>query len=497
VLQATGRSEYTPRNAVQQQAPGLLRGGPAAEVPRYQWQWSFGKETHMHPSAKTFTRAALVQRATLLAAGVGSALWLGGCGLSTAERAAPAAGQDPTKLRASLSLWDRSEPTYGDFFKAWLPPFKAKYPHLEVEYVAHGEGNWEKLVTAIAGGTPPDVVITNSWRPRYHAEQKQSMSLDPFIKAARFDAQDFLQGIYKAMNWGGQQYAVPQYVNTNLLYYNRDLFQRVGVPVPKDDWTHDQFLDAARRLTRGGPPVAETWGVQTGWSGVFVRTASLLWGHGAQFTDPKDPNVFTWTAPENVTAFQWVHEIPWKLHYGPVSDADRGGVAEADAFFSVGKVVMYLEGAHQLVTWKTRAQVDWDVAALPKGPGGRGERGAVDGYIIPVGVKSPDASWALLEGITSGEANRLRSDIAGLPPARKSQLDHWAQSIPGKNIKSGLPTDNVRPDPSALLPKAAELSAALGPIWTALFTRNEIGVMDALKQAREATAGILGPSGVR
>jgi hypothetical protein len=114
----------------------------------------------------------------------------------------------------------------------------------------------------------------------------------------------------------------------------------------------------------------------------------------------------------------------------------------------------------------------------------------MDGYLIPTGVKTPDASWQLVEAITDRDANKLRSDVVNLAPARKSQWEHWAQSLPGKNLKSGVPTDSVRPDPGSYF--HPDVPRAVNPIWAALFDRNELSVADALKQAKEATAGVVG-----
>jgi ABC-type glycerol-3-phosphate transport system substrate-binding protein len=161
-----------------------------------------------------------------------------------------------------------------------------------------------------------------------------------------------------------------------------------------------------------------------------------------------------------------------------------------EAFFTRGNIAMMLEGGHWIAEWKEKAQVDWDVAALPKGPAGRGERGAMDAYLIPAGAQAPDASWQLVEAITDKEANRMRSEMVNLPPARKSQWQHWAQSLRGINLKSGIPTDSVRPDPGSYF--HPEVPGVVNPIWAKLFDRNEISVADALKQARDLTAGVVG-----
>lgn len=406
---------------------------------------------------------------------------------------APGIGAPPV----TLSLWDRLEPLYPEFIEAWLPGFRAKYPNATVEFVPAGEGAIDKFTAALAGGTPPDVALVNSSRHRYHAEQKHAQPLDAFIKAAGFDSRDFLQGIYRGMNWGGQQTSIPQYVNTNMLYYNREHFKRAGLAAPKDDWTPDQLVAAATKLTRGPLPVRDTWGLSVDPASVTVRAGSLLWARGARFTDPKNPDVFAWTAPPNVAAFQWLHDLTWKQRVNAATDDDRRGDAHDVAFFSSGSVSMYLEGAARLATWKEKAQTDWDVAALPRGSAGRGERGALDGYLMPVGVKNPDAAWGLIQSLTDGESNRLRAELVGLPPVRKSQLERWAQAFPGHNIKIGLPTDQVQPDPAAVWPRGRELGAPLGQVWSALFIKNELSVQDALKKANDVVAGLLGPSAVR
>jgi hypothetical protein len=64
------------------------------------------------------------------------------------------------------------------------------------------------------------------------------------------------------------------------------------------------------------------------------------------------------------------------------SNDDRGGLNQDDAFLTAGSVAMIVEGTHKIASWRDRPG-DWDVAGLPKGPGGRGERLSMDGYAIP------------------------------------------------------------------------------------------------------------------
>ena len=441
------------------------------------------------------------RRVCVGAAGIASAGGSVASGLDvpSGQRASPGGRTTP----ATVTLWDGGSESYKRFLDAWLPGFQAEYPQVTLDQVPRPPDFAEKLIAAIAAGTPPDVVaVFGSWYRRLQ-EDKQVVPLDGFIKTSRLDVQDFLQGVYKWMKWQGQQVGIPQYVNTNTVYYNRERFKQAGVPFPTDDWTADQFLETARRLTRGPLPQREVWGLYLPWGSIALRADSLLWGQCGSYNPPDDPNVFTFTTPQNVKAFQWLHDLAWRHRVGAVTADEMGGsggyvlAGGRDPFFRTGTVAMLVDGTHLLATYKTTAQTDWDVAALPKGPCGRGEYASVDGYVIPKGAKAPEAAWAVIQGLTGKEANRLRSEFLGLVPARKSQMDHWATTIPGKSLKSAVASDAARPDSSALWPRPTDVVAALTPVWEALFVRNERTVPDALKQMQDAIVGVLGPAAVR
>lgn len=396
----------------------------------------------------------------------------------------------------SLTLWDRDEPGYPPFMDAWLPQFNQKYSgKIQLEWQPRPSSWGEKLTAAIIAGTPPDAAAVFGTWFRSLQEAKQVTALDKYIKATNFDNGDFVPGIYKAMNIQGTQVGVPQYVNTNALYYNKETFKKVGVANPPENWTQEQFLDTATKLTRGPLDKRDVWGLSLGTGSITDRVISLCWGAGAQYNDPKNPDLFAFNTPQNIKALQWVHDLIWKLRLVARNNDDRGGVGQDDALHTAGKVAMVIDGTHKIPEWRDKYQSDWDVAMLPKGSGGRGERLSMDGYIIPVGAKKSDASWTVIQEITSKEANKMRAEINGFVPARKSQFDTWAKSLPGKNLKFAAVTDEAKVDPGSTWPKAKDLTDAINPTWKKAFIDNQIGLPDAVKQMQDAAVGILGPQG--
>ena len=72
------------------------------------------------------------------------------------------------------------------------------------------------------------------------------------MKAGSFDSQSFDAAIFKAMSRNGKQFALPYDFGPLLQYYNKDMFEKEGLPLPKPGWTEDDFNKAAKALTKDG-----------------------------------------------------------------------------------------------------------------------------------------------------------------------------------------------------------------------------------------------------
>ena len=240
------------------------------------------------------------------------------------------------------------------------------------------------------------------------------------------------------------------------------------------------------------------WGLTSSgaWSNPLV-TIPLVWARSGDLNDPKDPNVFTLSRPENVAAFQWVHDLRWKERLAAGTNEERGGVNGFDAIFTTGSAAMHVGTTAGLGAWKDRAQTNWDIVALPSGPCGRGEQASVDGYAIPAGTKTPDASWVAVHGLTDRDSNKLMAQTTALCPGRKSQFGAWVDTIPGRGLRRALPTEATRPSPDALWPKAADVSQVVNTQLARYFDENSISLQGMLQQLAAGVSGVLGAGAVR
>lgn len=59
----------------------------------------------------------------------------------------------------------------------------------------------------------------------------------------------------------GKYISMPLYGDARTIFYNKAIFDEAGVEYPEESWTHEEFIEAARKLTGtyGGKPGLRLW----------------------------------------------------------------------------------------------------------------------------------------------------------------------------------------------------------------------------------------------
>lgn len=132
-------------------------------------------------------------------------------------------------------------------------PIKKKYPNVTIERItpAATTTNEEVLSTHV-----PDIIYSSSSSHQRIIRTGAYEDLRELIKRHHFDESrikpilyDYIKDITK--DKGGEIYAIPFNSNQHILYYNKDIFDKFGVPYPTEkQLTWDEVLDIAAKLTR-------------------------------------------------------------------------------------------------------------------------------------------------------------------------------------------------------------------------------------------------------
>jgi multiple sugar transport system substrate-binding protein len=150
--------------------------------------------------------------------------------------AAPALIGCTSKAGAPLRFWAMGRE--GEVVGELLHGFTHEHPGIKIQVEqlpwlsAH-----EKLLTAFAGDATPDLAqLGNTWVPELGALDALLPLNDWVASNNALDPPDWFPGIWRTNVVDGRLLGLPWYVDTRLLFYRRDLFERAGIPRPPTDW---------------------------------------------------------------------------------------------------------------------------------------------------------------------------------------------------------------------------------------------------------------------
>ena len=135
-----------------------------------------------------------------------------------------------------------------------VPEFNKAYPNIKV--TIDGVPYVELLAKTMLDATGPtptyDILIADDpWIPQL-AEVGALLDLkSPEVQAwtaTDYDWSDFNAAPLAAGEWKGVQYGVPLRSNMLMMFYNRALYEKAGVPEPTPALTWQQYLEQAAKL---------------------------------------------------------------------------------------------------------------------------------------------------------------------------------------------------------------------------------------------------------
>ena len=359
---------------------------------------------------------------------------------------------------------------YNQAFKA----FMEKNPNIEVKLLhIPSRDYWTKLSAMFAAGKAPDLIFINNINFPAFAAKGLLVPLEPYIQKDDFDTGMYYQGILDAFKWEGKLYVLPRDVSNLVLYYNRDLFKKAGLPDPDPNWTWDDFLKMAKALTVEKNGKRVQWGLS--FYTYFLFWEPWVWSNGGRFFSP-DHTKFMLNSPASVEGLQFYVDLRYKHHVAPTP----AETADQSAFgmFLNQRTAMIVDGRWRVPTLKKKAKFDWDIVPFPRGKAGSIVDIDGSGWGITKAAKDKEAAWKVLKFL-AGPEGALIFTKGGLiipaigydplnPEATNKVLKAFFQPPPPKHQQYFL-TVNKNAMPTETFERFSEaiglISKALQPVW--------------------------------
>ncbi|MCG3773085.1 MAG: Lactose-binding protein [Nitrosomonadaceae bacterium] len=359
---------------------------------------------------------------------------------------------------------------------------------VKYEFITGGDFN-AKIFTNLSSGNPYDVITYNADSVPAYKDKGVLQTLDNFIARDKFDLDNIVPSALEQWTYDGKVYGLTADMGSFHTYINLDLFEKAGItpPKPTDDWTWDQLLDYAKKLTiKTGDQIT-----QYGFSGADAQWCFDLWPNmNGTFVFDKEMKTSMFDDPKVIEAYQFYQDLIYKE--GVALKPGSVKTSSADLFLA-GQLAMFIDGTWQvgyLRSKKAEMKYKWDVAMLPKG------RSAdklivpnfTAGWVMPKNAQDPDASWEAMKWYVSDQFAKdcMFKVLSGLPTTKSAlaaaEFAQWPSNPPqgltkefyGKMIELGAARRHLRFD------LGSDINAALQN--TGLIFSNEKSAKEVLTQ---------------
>jgi multiple sugar transport system substrate-binding protein len=354
-----------------------------------------------------------------------AALLLAGCSSSAPETAD---GREPVVMWGSWSGEQVAQ------LEEQAAAFNASQDEYEVSFVSQ-ELVEEKLLTSLAGGQVPDLVLWDRYQTSLYAPKGALQSIDDFVQKDNVDLDAFYEPALSEMRVDDKLYGLPLLVDDRSLYYNKTMFAEAGIQPPT---TWEEVKSAAEALT--------------------VRDGGTLTRSGFLLSDPGLFNMWLWQAGGELvnedstkTAFNSPEGIEVLDYWKSLMDAGvyEQGFGDGTDAFAEGKAAMKLDGPWALDALNKVDGLDYGVVPPPVGPSG--DKGAAMGgfgLVIPEGAKNPEGAWAFEKWWTTEAKNGVDfAKISGWIPANREAANdpYFTEDENYKAFVAALDYARVRP----------------------------------------------------
>ena len=318
-------------------------------------------------------------------------------GATSAPAAAkPAAG---AKSDVTLRFHARSGPE-DDMYAKILPQFEQETGAKVTKEDFPGAEYLQKLQTLAAGGQVGDVLylFTNDASYQLFFVSGSFRAIDDFIKQDNIDLAQWYKYSMDACRVDGKLGGLPfkSHPSRVGLFYNEDLFQQAGMPVPNLDWTYDQLTEAALKIHK--PP--DSFAFSHPWRDIsYYPIMSRMYGGDFYTEDGRSTQI---DKEESQTGWVWHYDMMnrHKVTVNPIQTAPTPN----DLFVS-GKMAMLRANVGTKASFAAITNFKWNMTLAPKGPTGkRGSLAETDIMGMTTQSKNPDMAWKLLRKLTSKEA---------------------------------------------------------------------------------------------
>lgn len=218
----------------------------------------------------------------------------------------------------------------------------------------------------------------------------------------------------------GKVYGLPKAVETQILYYNKDIVSDEKLPKTTDEW-----LKLSKELSKNG-----NYGLLALWDQIYYAQGVMSGYGGYIFGKNADgsfnPSDIGLNNEGSIKAVDYIGEF-YKSGVFPAGIVGEQGISTLDSLFTEGKAAAVISGPWNIEPYK-EAGINYGVVELPLLPNGKhtGSLIGVKSYNVSSYSKNPDLAEEFVKFIANEENSKARYEITKEVPAIKTLAEDKA-----------------------------------------------------------------------
>lgn len=283
--------------------------------------------------------------------------------------------------------------------------FRKEYP--DVTTVLELVPDRKTMRLQLAEGNGPDIVEWEGANMGQCLDGGLLSDLSDLIARDRIDMADFYPNVYESVQSDERIGAIPVMADTLGVYYNRDHFDQAGIPYPRENWTWEEFVDTAKRLTlRDEQGDVRRHGVFASF-GYMIYVEPVVWDCGGAFLSEDGTKLDGYLNSE--ATIEGVRRYLRLIDEGLSPRMEVGRDTWIDCFIH-GKMSMYIDANWAIRPMMAEQREKFGVARFPRKLDSS-NLFEVYGYGISPSCPERELAWAFLRILTAprGEVGKLWS----------------------------------------------------------------------------------------
>ena len=330
---------------------------------------------------------------------------------------APAATQAPAKPagKATLQLWQIWTGTLEEVLRAHVEDFNKSQTGIEIKVTTVPLAEiWPKILAAVAAGSPPDIYTSSAMVRPELAKDKAIEDLSKYGKRP----DDMIKAFDPQILFLGGWYGIPMNGGLWALFYNEDLYRKVGLDPDKPPATWDDIVAHGKKLTNAAdnqfgialPNKPIPWTTEV-WYGFLLQ-------NGGEFLTPDNAEA-AFNSPAGVEALQFWVDLHHSHKVAPLVSMDSNGLRSNYQTGKIGMIPNYPVNTTQIASFNHKSRC----VPAPK----KVRQGThFAGTYMPMmsGSKNKEAVWQFFDWWMKPENNAKWCAGSGGLPIRTSAANH-------------------------------------------------------------------------